>query len=825
MMHSPARVVAFVIWGIMLAWASSGPSDPVFTINDLEYVEAPGFSVLVFHNNYPDGHQAGIELIQHGERVASNGFVRLDNPDLNLPAPAQAERVVDRVAGEVRARVTDAELEFAYTVRVRPVGASIHIRVDLDRPVPPAWEGDLKFGVELFPGIYFGKGYRMGDRSDIFPRQANGPVMADDRGELRPVPLATGAVLVVAPEDSLLRMQIERISGGEMQLIDARNTSNHNWLVLESAIPSGATEAAIEWEISPNLVAGWMRPPVIGISQVGYHPDQVKQAVLELDLRSDSVERAVLQRLDEDEGPRDVLGSVPESWGRFLRYRYDVFDFSSVRAPGLYRIRYGDQITPPFRISRDVFQRGVWQPTLETFFPVQMCHMRVRDRARLWHDFCHMDDALQAPAPIDHMDGYVQYDETETDYEPFEPIPGLNVGGWHDAGDNDLAAGSQAQTTLVLALARERFGVDSDQTQIDPERRIVHLHVPDGQPDLVQQIEHGVENLLTGYRTAGHSFVGIIANREVRGFLGGDVANFTDGLVYDASLGPDEITDGRSGKHDDRWVFTNRTTSLEYAVIQALAAASRVLRGHNDRLAGEALAAAEQAWHFEQTHPPAERRNAYVPGRPEVHEILATSELLITTGHEVYRSRLVELLPMVEENIERVGWAVVRSLPQAQDETLERRVRQAVEVYASSLEDELSRNPYGVPWRPQVWGIGWSIQRYAVEQFYLHETYPALFDRENVLRVVNYVLGVHPASSVSLTSGVGAQSLTTAYGYNMSDWAYIPGGMVSGTALIRPDFPELKEPYPFLWQQVEYVMGGAATYIFCVLAADELLNP
>jgi endoglucanase len=53
---------------------------------------------------------------------------------------------------------------------------------------------------------------------------------------------------------------------------------------------------------------------------------------------------------------------------------------------------------------------------------------------------------------------------------------------------------------------------------------------------------------------------------------------------------------------------------------------------------------------------------------------------------------------------------------------------------------------------------------------------------------------------------------------------YIPGGMVSGTALIRPDIPELKETTPYLWQQTEYVMPGASTYIFCVIAADKLLN-
>ena len=99
-----------------------------------------------------------------------------------------------------------------------------------------------------------------------------------------------------------------------------------------------------------------------------------------------------------------------------------------------------------------------------------------------------------------------------------------------------------------------------------------------------------------------------------------------------------------------------------------------------------------------------------------------------------------------------------------------------------------------------------------------------MFDRENVLRVVNYVLGCHPGSNTSLVSAVGAHSLTVAYGFNMHWWSYIPGGMVSGTALIRPDFPELKEPFPYLWQQTEYVMPGAASYIFCVLAADNLLN-
>jgi endoglucanase len=94
-----------------------------------------------------------------------------------------------------------------------------------------------------------------------------------------------------------------------------------------------------------------------------------------------------------------------------------------------------------------------------------------------------------------------------------------------------------------------------------------------------------------------------------------------------------------------------------------------------------------------------------------------------------------------------------------------------------------------------------------------------------MLHAINFVLGCHPGTNTSsFASGVGSRSLTTAYGYNRADWSYIPGGIGSGTALIRPDYPELLT-WPFLWQQTEYVLGGGTTdYLFLILAADNLLN-
>ena len=59
---------------------------------------------------------------------------------------------------------------------------------------------------------------------------------------------------------------------------------------------------------------------------------------------------------------------------------------------------------------------------------------------------------------------------------------------------------------------------------------------------------------------------------------------------------------------------------------------------------------------------------------------------------------------------------------------------------------------------------------------------------------------------------------------NRGDWSFIPGGVISGTNLVRPDLPELKE-WPFLWQQAEYVIGGGAShFMFLVLGADKILN-
>ena len=84
------------------------------------------------------------------------------------------------------------------------------------------------------------------------------------------------------------------------------------------------------------------------------------------------------------------------------------------------------------------------------------------------------------------------------------------------------------------------------------------------------------------------------------------------------------------------------------------------------------------------------------------------------------------------------------------------------------------------------------------------------------------MLGRHPGHNLSLVSGVGAQSKLVAYGTNRADFSFIAGGIVPGVLILKPDFPENREDWPFFWGQNEYVIPLGASYIQLSLAAAEL---
>ena len=159
-----------------------------------------------------------------------------------------------------------------------------------------------------------------------------------------------------------------------------------------------------------------------------------------------------------------------------------------------------------------------------------------------------------------------------------------------------------------------------------------------------------------------------------------------------------------------------------------------------------------------------------------------------------------------------------------EDEEFTRKIKKSLLKYKQQIGEQISQTPYGVPYKPFIWGAGWEIQRLGCEHFFLHRAFPEIFTPDICCNALSFILGCHPGKSVSFASGIGAESVTAAYGFNRADASFLPGGVVSGTALIRPDFPELKE-WPYLWQQTEYVLGGGSSrFMFLVLAVQELMR-
>jgi endoglucanase len=590
---------------------------------------------------------------------------------------------------------------------------------------------------------------------------------------------------------------------------------------VRTLVPAQATGKVVQWSVRPNTIAGWKRTPVVGFSQAGYRPSQKKVAVVELDASDTPLPFARAFEVTAAGETVERLQAKVEPWGEYLRYRYATFDFTSIDRPGLYFLQYGEQKTPVFPVEANAYA-DTWQQTLDVWFPVQMDHMFVNEAYRVWHGLSHMDDARQAPVNHQHFDGFKMGPTTQTPYEPGEHIPGLNVGGWFDAGDDDIRTVSQAAAVTYMADTWELFRPTRDETFVDQKTRYVDLHRPDGKPDLLQQIEQGALGLLAQHRAFGRAIQTIIAPQLHQYHHLGDWSTQTDGLPYDPSLMPYESNGKASGTPDDRWAFTEKSAATNYASSAALAAASRALRGYDDALAAECLAAARKQWSDEHAAKPAEA--GFEALFREGAELGSTLQLLIATKEKPYADRFQEILwPALERAPGFSIAAAVRAIPFFGPEFKERLVPY-VRKYRAEIDGQYKHNPYGVPITRGGWAGNETIIGWASTNYHVHKAFPGIVGREAVLDGFTYVLGRHPASNVSFVSGVGTRSKRIAYGQNRAEFTFIAGGVVPGVLVLKPDFPENKEDWPFLWGENEYVVDICAHWIFLANAVNDLLR-
>ena len=857
-MKTKIRLIAALA---VMASAHGSVNAQTFKMNELEYFEARGANVLVYSNLYNGGFcdekLAGIEIIQRGERISTGGGIRFMNtPEQWDIYGEMTHRLVSREKNYIEVELTYKDYDFVSKIRVTPKEKGCILQVFLDKPVPERLIGKAGMNLEFFPASYFGKNFLVDGAARILPKypqhdtqvrpvsekipQYYGESTFDDRGRgefLVPTALATGHQIVMAPEDNDLRVGIT--SDEEVSIYDGRHLSQNGTFVVRSLLPAGRTGKVLEWYVEPSTDEHWTRKPNIGISQIGYTPAQKKVAVVELDRNDTPASTARILRVNADGRKSVAMEAKVEPWGVFYnRYNYVTIDFSQIKEPGLYSIEYAGCETNAFPIDRNVYS-DKWHASMDISLVVNMDHMEVNEAYRIWHGRSNMDDALQAPLNVRLHDGYSMDNTTNTKWKPLEHIPGLAVGGWFDAGDFDIQANSVVNTVQDLASLWRLFKPLRDQTFIDEETKYADIHRPDGIPDVVQQIMHGTLNINAQIENIGF-VANVIGQPDMHHYHHlGDAMTLTDGKTYDPSLKLYEVKGDRSGTPDDRMVFTSRGgKGFSMLTIVSLASAYTALKDYFPEEAERSLKNALKLWEeYADSLAPKNNRNPDSwyrhigqGGDPRLN---AAIELWYATGDKKFKDFFMPIVMKQVEpknaNQESLGGGIaplfnLRSVLRVYDlldKKSQQKVKDAIPAYVENLA-KAGNNPYHVPIQGEGWAGNTQVMGNAFNFYLIWRQFPDMVDPELVLKGLNYIYGCHPYNNVSFITSVGVNTKKVAYSNNRADYSVIPGGVVPGLIVKKPDFLENKDDYPFLWGENECCINSIPNYVMLNLACDEI---
>ena len=838
-------------------------------LNDRDYFERQGVNVLVFSNNFNGGFNdeknSGIEIIHHGVRTIQGGAVRLNNtPEQWDLVPKTVSRTVDREKGSVEVVMRYDDYDFDSRVVVTGKGKAVEITVWLDKPVPEKLAGEAGFNIEFLPSQYWLKTYNVDGRLGRLPRYATSQTITrpnaekprqfkgfktyDDRGTNRfvdPLPIETGHKITLATDQPDRMITIS--SDAELKLYDGRILAQNGWYVLRSVLPKNKTGKVLSWIVEPNAIPNWIREPNIGFSQVGYTPDQPKVAVIELDKNDQPKATASLMRIKPDGSSEQAYQGEIKTWGPYYKYNYVKFDFSEVREAGVYYIQYGNTRSNDFLIDDHVYDK-ITDATTDVWVPIHMNHMYVNEGYRTWHGEPFKEGYLQAP-PSDHFDLHHQGPTTDTKYKPYELIPGLNVGGFFDAGDFDIETGSNINVVQNFIRTWELFKPMRDETFVSQKQRYVDLHRPDGVPDILQFIEHGTLNLVAQAEQIGH-MASTLSNSVLDNYHHlGDAASLTDGLHYDPSLKPYEVSaDGkRSGTPDDMWAFTTRSPQLDLRAANMFAAASHALKGYNDNLAERALtqskrlmaeatelikqrtAARNQQMEadFDWLDGFENRVNGVKPdkkrqklmersrkNREQYGDMATNLQLYGATQEKQYLTNFaLQIWDALELNLASNMQTALDAIPYM-DEAYKQKLRPYVVKYNEYIKSFDQQNPYGVPIGLGNWAGVNMVLNFGIAVNYAHIYYPDVVSKDEVYRVANWLYGCHPYHNYSFVAVVGAaRPKQVFYGNNRADFSAIPGNVAPGLLFRQPDHFENFDDWPFLWGQNEGTIAGNTQYV------------
>src|ERR1017187_1886383 len=269
--------------GALLTGLSLFAADFTMKVTDSGYLNTQGFSVMLYDSTYHpvfvDQKNTAMEMILHGQRIATNGDVRL------MPTPEQWDlgatlkvRQPDKEHSRLTANLSFPSFDMDYTLEVAAEPGGVRVSVNLDKPLPEKLAGRAGFNLEFLPSIYMGKTYSIdGSVFGTFPRSPQdemivAPAQAGDpkklpyqeewdqaKGYTQPQPFASGKSVTMAVDDPLARIRIES-ERGPIGRCDGHNRGQNGWFALRTRIPAGKTVGAVVWQIRPNVIPNWTRP-------------------------------------------------------------------------------------------------------------------------------------------------------------------------------------------------------------------------------------------------------------------------------------------------------------------------------------------------------------------------------------------------------------------------------------------------------------------------------------------------------------------------------------------------------------------------------------
>lgn len=623
-----------------------------------------------------------------------------------------------------------------------------------------------------------------------------------------------------------------RIDSSEpMRLYDGRVW---NEAVYKLSIPFPLDKCSLNFTLTPDPVDPGPSSPALRWSQAGYSPRGEKLALLEIDWRdawpADMTVRLERQTSSGSEVALQgsFVAALDEYWKRFA-----IFDFSVMEIPGVYRVVWAGGASGWFPINGNIYA-PLWHPVLDSFFPFQMCHVNVDlgDGLRA-HGACHMDDGVQVQPNKIGPDSFISYQDGAGP-GPGQPIP-CAEGGWHDAGDYDLNVSAQAYVTHLLALAWEQFAPSRDVNSLDTDNRTLRIGVPNGKPDLLEQLVWGARWLLTMQQESdGRVYAGVV---EKAG-------------IYGKAVPPDQITDRLPNTGDEREVYVDVHSDVQLKFIAAVAAASRALAGYDAVLAGQCRDAALRAWDYFQTHDPIYRNTVYfrlLSGCEGWKQMVmcAAAELYLTDSDPLRAPTYLAALAALEPYLRNwpVSWPepsittylnywyaapfLARLLPKLAAGSLKDAVTFAVNRAINMYSYRLNRQPFTLyPTEFGRWGNNHRVLARIYDTYWLWRAMPERISLQSALPSLYWMLGLHPVNNLAFFFGAGLpephyQFSATLLHHFADRRASIPGAVVPGISLYERSGILDYRDWPGDLYCNEACIYDAAMLLFDLLAVDD----